>query len=151
MKRLLFVLFIAVALFVSCEGPMGPQGLEGEPGGKWEEMSFVVRPNEWRIPTYPDGSTVIPGTPEFYYYRAFPWEALDEFAVERGIVIGYVEDFMGNYTTLPYVFHDKDAREWTVTTSLSFYRGGFEIQVTNSDFEDVRPLKDMVFRVIIFK
>jgi hypothetical protein len=150
MKKLLVVLFIAVA-FVSCEGPMGPQGPEGYPGGTWEETSFVVRPNEWLIPKY-DGKPAIPGTPEFYYFHERSWDVMDDLAVERGIVIGYVEDFMGNYTTLPYVFHDRDVQsDWTVTTSLSFYRGGFEIQVTNSDFADVPPQKDMVFRVIIFK
>jgi hypothetical protein len=150
MKRLLVVLFIALAS-VSCEGPMGPQGPEGY-GGAWEEISFVVRPNEWRIPVDKEGNAAIPGTPEFYYYHAHSWDAMDDLAVERGIVIGYVEDFMGNYTTLSYVFHDRDAwSDWTVTTSFSFYRGGFEIQVTNSDFADVPPQKDMVFRVIIFK
>ncbi|MDR1623680.1 MAG: hypothetical protein LBS04_01740 [Tannerellaceae bacterium] len=145
MKRLLFVLFIAVA-FASCEGPMGPQGPAGEPGGTWDEDFFVVRPNEWMTE-----KGAIPGTANFYYFHRREWSAMDELAVERGIVIGYVEDFNGNYTALPYVFHDRDARDWTVTTSLSFYQGGFEIQVTNSDFEAIPPLKDMVFRVIIFK
>lgn len=143
MKRLLFALFIAVA-FVSCEGPMGPQGPEGDPAGTWEEDSFVIRSNEWK-------SSGTPGTNQFYYYHSRDWSAMDDFAVERGIVIGYVEDFNGNYTTLPHVYHDKDLDYfWTETTSFSFFNGGFEIQVTNSDFEAVSP-GDKVFRIIIFK
>ncbi|MDR1202890.1 MAG: hypothetical protein LBL58_14850 [Tannerellaceae bacterium] len=143
MKRLLFVLFIAVA-FVSCEGPMGPQGPDGEPGGTWEEMKFIVHANEWT-------KIVEKGTPTFYYSYEGTWNALDELAVERGIVIPYMLDFTGAYTTLPYVFHDKDSNtEWTETTSFSFFKGGFEVQVTNSDFADVSP-GEKSFRIIIFK
>ncbi|MDR1161854.1 MAG: hypothetical protein LBK45_05890 [Tannerellaceae bacterium] len=147
MKRLLFVLFIAVA-FVSCEGPMGPQGPAGESGGRRDYMSFVIRSNEWLIPEY-DGKPAIPGTSQFYYYRELSWDALDELAVEQGVVVGYVLDFTGAYTTLPHVFHDKNYNEeWTETTSLSFFKGGVEIQVTNSDFADVRP-GDKSFRLVV--
>jgi hypothetical protein len=143
MKRVLFVLFIAVA-FVSCEGPMGPQGPEGEPGGAWSELKFTVRANDWLA----HGDE---GFSNFYYSFEQPWDALDEMAVERGIVIGYMLDFTGAYTTLPYVYHNKEFNdEWTETTSFSFFKGACEVQVTNSDFADVRP-GDHSFRVIIFK
>jgi hypothetical protein len=143
MKRLLFVLFIAVA-FVSCEGPMGPQGPDGDPAGGWDELKFIVRANDWKVKE-------IQGTPLFYYSYEGRWDALDEMAVERGIVIPYILDFTGAYTTLPYVIHDKDlGGEWTVTTSFSFFKGGFEVQVQNSDFVDVRP-GDQSFRIIMFK
>lgn len=144
MKRVLFLLFITVAS-VSCEGPVGPQGPEGEPGGTWYEMKFVIHANEWNK----NGKE---GTSNFYYSCELSWaEALDEFAVERGIVIGYMLDFTGAYTTLPYVYHDKELNdEWTETTSFSFFKGGFEIQVTNSDFADVSP-GEKSFRIIVFK
>jgi hypothetical protein len=143
MKRLLFVLFIAAA-FVSCEGPMGPQGPEGDPGGAWGEYKLIVHSNEWNK----NGNE---GSSNFYYSFEQSWPELDELAVERGIVIGYMLDFTGAYTTLPYVYHDKDLNyEWTETTSLSFFKGGFEIQVTNSDFADVPP-GEKSFRIIIFK
>lgn len=143
MKRILFALFIVVA-FVSCEGPMGPMGPEGDPAGSWAEDNFTIRSSEWQ-------SKGVAGTNQFYYYHTREWAELDNMAVERGVVIGYVEDFNGNYTALPHVYHDKDGDyEWTETTSLTFFEGGFEIQVTNSDFEDVPP-GDKYFRIIIFK
>ncbi|MDR1402747.1 MAG: hypothetical protein LBJ60_03475 [Tannerellaceae bacterium] len=145
MRKIWFVLFATFA-FISCEGPVGPQGPEGDPAGLWEEDSFVVSPGEWAT-----AKGAVPGTASFYYFHQRDWPAMDEFAVERGIVAGYVEDFNGAYTALPYVFHDTDTYDFTVTTSLSFYKGGFEIQVTNSDFAPVPPQRDMVFRVIIFK
>lgn len=149
MKKTLVALLLAV-IFVSCEGPMGPQGpagYDGADGGDWGEYSyFTVKANQWQS----DG---IAGTNSFYYYYNQKWDELDEMAVERGIVIGYVVDHTGGYTTMPYVYHDKDNEqgfEWTKTTSFSYDIGVFEIQVTNSDFYDDPP-GDMSFRIIVFR
>lgn len=143
MKKIGIVLLMLVAL-VACEGPMGPPGYDGEDAGEWREDSFWVRANDWE-------AMGTPNTRDFYYRHRREWKEMDEFAVERGIVVGYVEDYTtGGYTTLPHVFHDLDGYEFTETTSLSFYEGGFELQVTNSDFEPVPP-GDKFFRIIIFK
>ncbi len=142
MKKLLFVMLMATTL-IGCEGPMGPQGPpgdSGEPDITWYETDLTVRSNQWV-------EQRLPGTDGFYYTYEVPWDILDEYVVERGVVVGYILDFTGAYSTLPYVFHYNDPYEWTQTVSLSFFKGAYEIQVRTSDLDRVAP-GEMSFRII---
>jgi len=144
MKKILFALLITVA-FISCEGPMGPMGPPGENANEtlWDEDTFDVRDDQWTL--FDDGD-------ERYFFHERDWNAITDFVVDRGIVVGYIyKGANDEYFSLPYIAHRFDGFEYTETVSYSFSPGKFTIIVKYLDFSDGEPRGTMRFRLAVIQ
>jgi len=136
------VLFIAIALFfVSCEGPVGPQGPQGY-GTNWKIINLIVNNTDWQVNTDNNGQNR-------YYSAHFSMPEITSFVFTSGTVLGYLVD-SGVQDPLPYVRHYQDTYNnfWTRTIDFDYSVGGMNVYVSNSDFA-VDPPATMNFRVVL--
>lgn len=147
MKKLLLLIVIAISIsFISCEGPMGPQGEPGD-GTNWKVVSFTINKNEWKLV----GS---PGALNSYYFVDKPLKELTQYIYKEGAVVGYIETVKGVKNSLPYVLHLGEASGskeflWTQTYDFDFYPGGVGFYVTYSDFNTQDRPDTETFHVVL--
>ncbi|MHB9140665.1 MAG: hypothetical protein ACYC25_02170 [Paludibacter sp.] len=139
MKKIYF-LFIVAVFFVSCQGPIGPEGPAGI-GTNWQIINLTVASGDWVVKHDNDGN--------IYYAAHFPMPEITSFVYTDGTVIGYI-DLNGVQMTLPYVTHFKNAanQSWTRTVDYDYSVGGMNVYVTNSDFA-ADPPAAMNFRIVL--
>lgn len=136
MKRLVVLLFCFFAL-LSCEGPMGPQGLPGEGGSKWFVETYTVKSADWEL---------VGGEPDelgTYYMYEFDEPALTDFIFKKGNVMGYLVETLRDgsevQTPLPCVIHKAEVNAgvehlWTETYTFDFMQRSVAFYVRYSDF-----------------
>lgn len=125
MKKLL--LFAAVLIAASCEGPEGPPGPPGE--ANLFTKSFVVSSEHWKF---------VEGQDAHYYYTFNNFPELTERICDLAAVNAYI--YVGNdiQTALPYVRHYRnDAGDvlWTETIYCEYSPGTVTFFVNISDFQ----------------
>ena len=158
MKNLLAI-FLMVFLFASCEGPMGPPGLDGEDGGITEwlvDKDITVYPRDWKLVNNHDGNP-------FYMYEYKIKDAdydlyLD--AYDYGLVTTYMyldyNDDIEAQTALPNPIDKMDENDnsitWRETYASEHTRNGFIIfKMTISDFfiEEGKTPPETHFKLVI--
>ena len=135
MKKLV-LLSLLILGFVSCEGPMGPPGKQGEPGDGviWKIMNYKVLEKDWKL-------VGRPGDLGSYYMFEFSEKELTRFVCEEGNVFGY--RWLDNDTQTPlgqvFVNYDEDNYGnvflFSEVYSFSFRPGLVTFYVDYSDFE----------------
>lgn len=155
MKNLLAIFLMAI-LFVSCEGPQGPQGLPGdnaEPTLWVIENDIEVRSSDWKLSKNEAGEPIYT-----YDFRIKDKDyALYMKAYENGLVTSYMyldhkDDKLEAQTPLPNPVdrQDKDGNQWTETYSYDYTIDGFIIfKVSVSDFYLDQKPPTTYFRVAI--
>jgi hypothetical protein len=150
MKKIGLLLSLIALTFVSCEGPMGPPGLQGEPGEgmSWRIMNYTVLEKDWKL----EGRV---GELNSYYWFEFAEKEVTNFVCENGNVFGY--RWLNNNTqtplgqVVPVGERDNHGNEFLFTEiySFSFRPGYVTFYVDYSDFETgVRP-GTCDFRIVV--
>jgi hypothetical protein len=118
MKKLLFLLSATMMLFVSCEGPAGPMGPQGDPGldMAYHVENFTIRSGDWDRVSVGKYATL---------YECIVKVDVREEAYERGLVNVYMfqKDDAGNeiQTPLPYwLQHTDGANTWLEGYNFDF-------------------------------
>lgn len=147
MKRLLFL--FAVVCLISCEGPEGPMGLQGDPGEgtRWHVEPFNIDRSEWKL----SGKA---GDLNSYFYVDKPLKKLTKFVFDEGSVIAYIETENGVKNGMSYVLHkggedSKGEFLWTQTYDFDFYTGGIRFYLTYSDFNTQISPDNETFHVVL--
>jgi len=141
MKKILLFTLLA-AIFVSCEGPMGPRGYDGKDGNNgllsiWKVIEKSVNTNDWVA--YPSNSNVR------YYSVRFTVPEITENIFLDGVILCYLY-YDGRQIILPSVRHYQGGNIfWTQTIDYEYWKGGIEIFVTNSDFYYPEQPASMIF------
>ena len=136
-------------LFVSCEGPAGRDGLDGE-GTKWFVKTYTIREGDWKL---------INGVNQLnsYYQAEVVINELDKFVYEKGNVFCYMfQNIDGTevQTMLPFVIpvgeeQGNSENLWTEMYSCDFTPGSIMFYVNYSDFiTAVRP-STIYYRVVL--
>ena len=140
MRKILFIL-LAVAGFLSCEGPVGPMGPPGDTGAetRWKHIYYTVREQEW----------VLMGgenAPNSYYQYVFEVPELSEFIYKEGIVTGYLVANPGTdkevLRPLPdtWAIADRENNFWSESITMDYMPGSVAFYIGYSDFAtSVRP------------
>ena len=144
MKKLLILSFVVVALFASCEGPPGRDGIDNEM--YWFVREYTVASGRWELVNdeEPYGS---------YFQYPITISELDQELFKKGNVFCYM--YRGNVQTpLPFTIHyieTDDASDylWTETYSFEFSNRAITFYVNYSDFKtSIRP-PETTFRVVL--
>ncbi|NDP21747.1 MAG: hypothetical protein GZ091_11805 [Paludibacter sp.] len=140
MKKI-YLLFIVAVFFVSCQGPIGPEGPAGY-GTNWKIINLVVTQNDW-VESFDDDGI------NRYYSSYFSMPEITSTVFNDGSVNAYVL-IDNTQQPLPYVRHYEDINSnlWTRTVDYNFTQGGMNIFVTNSDFISDPP-GTMSFRIVL--
>lgn len=141
MKNLLAI-FLMVFLFASCEGPMGPPGLDGQDGGItewWIKEVIEVKSNDWELKYDQEG-----GNPFFIYQYRIDDKQMDLYldAYSEGLITSYMyldyyDKNLQAQTALPNTIFQRDDKDnlWQEHYSAEYTLDGFIIfKVTISDF-----------------
>lgn len=144
MKKL-FTLLALAAFLISCEGPSGADGIDGQ-GVNWTIRTFTIQSNEWVVEKDADGLNA-------YYMCEKPYPELTDFIYEQRNVNGYMYISYPQVEVqvpLPYVipWENTAGDEWTETYSFDFTRGSVAFYVHYSDFVEIQP-PTQVFRVVL--
>jgi len=137
------LLFIIALFVVSCEGPMGPQGLDGPQGygTNWKIVNLEVKSSNWIESIDKDGLNR-------YYSCNFAMPEIDAMIYDEGTVIAYIDNGTSQQT-LPSVRHFENINnKWTQTIDYEFSEGNIDLFVTNSNFASILP-GDMKIRVVL--
>jgi len=147
MKKILLFIFAFAAL--SCTGPAGRDGLDGE-GMNWFVKTYQINSNQWER---------VGGVNELNsYFRAevlIP--ELTEFVYEKGNVFCYMFQIVDGtevQTLLPYTvpLGDNDGSGeilWTETYACDFTPGSVMFYVNYSDFYTKEQPPTCSFRVVL--
>ena len=162
MKKLLFLLSVALWLFASCEGPAGRDGLEGRPGkdgkdGKdgietyWFVGVYTINSNNWQLVNGVDQLNS-------FYRASITIPELTNDIYEDGNVFCYLFQTIDGQevqTPLPFTVPLGEAADnnteflWTETVAFDFSPGRITFYVNYSDFiTSIRPDR-MIFRVVL--
>lgn len=144
MKKSLLALVVLVMTLVSCEGPEGPPGLDGE-GVYWNIQNFTVRANEWKL--YDDGDGP-------YFMCEKNYNALTDRVYTDGNVFAYryIRPGQANevQSPLPFTLHLEGGEYmWTETTYFDFMPGSIAFYVQYSDFFVEDGPGTIEFRVVL--
>ncbi len=144
MKRL-FTLFVLATYLISCEGPIGPAGEDGE-SVYWDIQTITVNANEWVRYTDENGLNT-------YYMCEKSFPALTNYVYEYGNTSGYMFVYYGNtevQVPLPYTipYENLAGDQWTEIYSFDFTPGSIAFYVHYSDFADIAP-PTQVFRIVL--
>lgn len=138
MKKIILLFAIAM-IFVSCQGPVGPEGPQGY-GTNWKIINLVAGASDWKENFDSQGR---------FYTCHFSMPEITSFVYTDGSIVSYYVS-SGLQIALPYVQHKKTTAGylWTQTIDYDYSVGGMNIRVTNSDFAVDPPLA-MNFRVVL--
>ena len=138
MKKNVLLLSLLTLTIVSCEGPMGPRGEQGD-GVEWIITNYTVYDKDWIL-------VGRPGALGSYYMYEFPEPKLTSYVCEKGNVFGY--RWLDNITQTPLgqvvVIGESDGKGneflFTEVYSFSFRPGFITFYIDYSDFEtEIRP------------
>lgn len=117
MKKLIgFILFLG--LFISCEGPMGPPGIDGEAPYSFSQV-YTVHFKDLEVDSDPTGS---------YYYYEFKEPKLTSYIFDNGVMQAFLYHEKYNEDTmspLPYsdFIVDSNGYKWEENISVDFQPG----------------------------
>ncbi|MEI6754183.1 MAG: hypothetical protein WCK78_13575 [Paludibacter sp.] len=141
--RKIILFLLTTLIFVSCQGPVGPEGPQGY-GTNWKIINLTTNSSDWTEKT--DNA----GLNRFYTCH-FSMPEITTFVYSSGSVLGYyIDNVNGVQQSLPYVRHYQNAANvlWTRTVDFDYSVGGVNVYVTNSDFA-IDPPQVMNFRVVL--
>ena len=152
MKNWLAIFLMAI-LFVACEGPQGPPGLDAEHTYCVIEDEIEVKSSDWKL------SSNEAGAPIFTYDYRIKDKDYDLYmdAYYKGLVTSYMYLDFGDknleaQTPLPNPVnqHDNEGNTWTETYSYDYTVDGFIIfKVSISDFYLDQKPPTTYFRVAL--
>ncbi|MDR2684124.1 MAG: hypothetical protein LBB53_01930 [Prevotellaceae bacterium] len=138
MKKLILFTVLA-AIFASCEGPRGFNGLDGKDGLFSQRIvELSVTAADWQP---------MPSSSNVRYYSAYfnNVSEITENIFYDGIVLCYLYE-NNRQIILPSVRHNESVGNlWTNTIDFEYFIGGLEIFFTNSDLYYPAPPQDMIF------
>ncbi len=149
MKKLLSLL-IASVTFISCEGPIGPQGPMGEPGvgTYWLDREFIVKPDGWSIYTDEYDMNTL-------FYCEVEFKELTADIVEDGLVSGYLIQENGSITPLPAIFYveekidEENIIKWSEQYTFECKPGWITFFMQYDDFSTKLPANPKTFRIVL--
>jgi len=130
MKKVILFTLLAT-IFISCEGPRGPQGDNGLLA-TWHVIKLPIPSNAWQPVFSTDGYVD-------YYFAVFNnIPEITPTIYRDGLVLCYI-DYGDSKQMLPTVipyYHDDGINfvTWTQTIDFIYWAGGVQINLTNSDF-----------------
>ncbi|WP_139785058.1 hypothetical protein [Parabacteroides sp. Marseille-P3160] len=147
MKRLVFLLF-ALCLFVSCEGPMGPEGPAGA-GSNWKVINVIVKENAWE--PYADNGTGL----NAFYTAAVDVPELTSFIYKNGNVqayMYYIDPITGDEVQTPLFYgipiQSNPNDTWTEFYSFDFMVGSVAFYLRYNDLAAIPPAA-REFRIVL--
>ena len=149
MKKLLFLLTVAVGLLTCCEGPPGRDGRDAE-GMYWYVNDYTINSNQWQLVNGVDqlGS---------YFQAEIRISQLTREIYENGNVFCYMYQNISGVqvqTLLPFsVPYGRDEGNyehlWTETYACDFSPGSIMFYVNYSDFYTNNRPPTTSFRVVL--
>jgi hypothetical protein len=154
MKKIIYLLMMAMTLLVSCEGDRGPMGPPGEKGEKgdatwWYVREFTVHSDQWNLVGREHDLNS-------YYEYEMKISDLDEDVFLDGVMTAYMylDEKFTIQAQLPEVVHCGEISNgkehlWTETYKCDFAVGSVMFKVEFSDFlTEYRPSTKR-FRVVL--
>ena len=149
MKKKLFLLSLAVWLFVSCEGPAGRDGVNGVET-YWFVKVYTINANQWQLVNGEDqlGS---------FFQAKVSIPELDRDIYEKGLVFCYMFQSVDGkevQTLLPFTVPYGESRGnsellWTETYAFDCSPGTITFYVNYSDFYTSNRPPTTSFRVVL--
>lgn len=147
MKKQVLLLMLLIVALVSCEGPAGRDGLDGD-GVGWHIKTFVVKENEWSLENKGDAS---------FWFCEKKYPELNNWVFKNGVVLAYItlnpgakDEILAPLEHTIYGYAPEGPEfDWAETYSFDYMEGNVGFYVRYSDFFEDKAPSTQEFRVVL--